>query len=244
MKGKELPYVDLLEAIRIVVRLMPDGARLAGLMDDEWIERSLGILMRCRAPGDESWLTEIYGKDWEATRTATNHACEEAMKVLESVLPKGKVRGQGVCCTKQTEGHRPITEIEWASRRVELKDGLLATPFREKPEHFPAILSVRVNADDVRREGAKVIKSFQVKAKADNASTPLSDHEAATLIKNAADKNGGFVSLLDGAAILRERDPNMTRDRARLIVKCIIGNKKPGPKAPRKNRADKRAEDF
>jgi hypothetical protein len=111
------------------------------------------------------------------------------------VLLKGKVCGFGVCCAKQAEGQRPITEIEWATRRIELKDGLLATPFREKPEHFPAILDIRVNAEDVRRECAKAIKVSQAEAKANGASAPPSDDDVRALIRAKENELGHRPSI-------------------------------------------------
>jgi hypothetical protein len=237
MTREPLPWINLLEAIRVVVRLLPDGERLADIMADEWIKESLGLLWRCHGPVDEVWYARIYGEDWGATHDATNRAYKEATEILESVLLKGKVRGFGVCCAKQAEGQRPITEIEWATRRIELKDGLLATPFREKPEHFPAILDIRVNAEDVRRECAKAIKVSQAEAKVNGASAPPSDDNARVLIRAAMDRNGGFIGQKAGAELVREKYPGFGVKRAMALVKELTMNDKPGPKRPRKNRA-------
>ncbi len=57
------PYVDLLEAVRIVVRLMPDGHALASKITNEWIKEGLG---RFDAPEDDpdDYMVRAYGQDW------------------------------------------------------------------------------------------------------------------------------------------------------------------------------------
>jgi hypothetical protein len=66
---------------------------------------------------------------------------------------------------------------------------------------------------------------------------PLSEGEARQLIRDVAAGKGDFISLAEGAQILKERDPSMKRDWARSIVKSVIGNEKRGPKGPRRNSA-------
>jgi hypothetical protein len=61
MTREPLPWINLLEAIRVVVRLLPDGERLADIMTDEWIKESLGLLWRCHGPVDEV-LLEFTGR--------------------------------------------------------------------------------------------------------------------------------------------------------------------------------------
>jgi hypothetical protein len=55
------------------------------------------------------------------------------------------------------------------------------------------------------------------------------------------EQNGGYLGQAKGAEIVRKAFPNFPRNRARKLVKELTGNEKPGPKAPRKNRADNRA---
>jgi hypothetical protein len=115
-------WIDFLEAIRTVVRLLPDGVHLADIMTDEWIKGSWGALERCHGPVDEDWYIAIYGEDFEATRNAANQAYKQAVEILESVLSEGKITGYGICCKNQEEGQRLITghEMGGPPDRVEI----------------------------------------------------------------------------------------------------------------------------
>lgn len=59
------PYVDLHEAVRIVVRLMPDGPALASKITNEWIMEGLG---RFDAPddGSDDFMVRLSGPDWKS----------------------------------------------------------------------------------------------------------------------------------------------------------------------------------
>jgi hypothetical protein len=64
-------------------------------------------------------------------------------------------------------------------------------------------------------------------------SVRLSDEQAKDLIRAELHKNDGFLSQNDGAKIVRKRDPNFPRDRARKLVAELTRNTKPGPRGPR-----------
>ena len=59
------PYVDLHEAVRVVVRLMPDGTALASKITNEWIMEGY---RRFDAPEDDpdDFMVRVYGPDWRS----------------------------------------------------------------------------------------------------------------------------------------------------------------------------------
>lgn len=50
-------------------------------------------------------------------------------------------------------------------------------------------------------------------------------------------KLGGYMSLADGVKFIERIEPSLKRDTAREIIRSIVGNKKRGPRGPRKNSA-------
>jgi hypothetical protein len=68
-----------------------------------------------------------------------------------------------------------------------------------------------------------------------------SEDDARALIREAMTKNGGYISQENGAGIVRETYPSFRKKRAMDLVKELTGDNKPGPKGPRKNRAQNRA---
>lgn len=61
----------------------------------------------------------------------------------------------------------------------------------------------------------------------------VSDDEICELIKAAADENGGFIAQNAGAELVQQRFPEVSRERARKLVKGVTGSAKPGPKGSR-----------
>jgi hypothetical protein len=149
-----VPYVDLLGAIRVIVRLMPDGAELAKIMTDDWIKFGYwrGGKEGARRLDDDPEMIAMYGRDWRRTRPQVLSAMGDARCFLEATLPSGKVGGIGVSCAKEMEGPRKIQLDEWATLQLELTRNLLATPNSKRLEDFPAIRSIRVRTDDLQRE--------------------------------------------------------------------------------------------
>ena len=76
---------------------------------------------------------------------------------------------------------------------------------------------------------------------ASQATPQPSDDDARALIRAAMAERGGFIAQDKGAEIVRATYPDFLRNRVRKLVKELTGNEKPGPKAPRKNRAAKGA---
>jgi hypothetical protein len=66
----------------------------------------------------------------------------------------------------------------------------------------------------------------------------VSDETILELIRDARAENGGFISQEKGAEIVRETYPQFNKKRAMSLVKLLTGNTKPGPKGPRKKRAE------
>jgi hypothetical protein len=60
-----------------------------------------------------------------------------------------------------------------------------------------------------------------------------SDDDILKAILEVAAANRGFVGQREGAEIVRARFPEVTRDRARRLIKEAIGNEKRGPRGPR-----------
>jgi hypothetical protein len=67
------------------------------------------------------------------------------------------------------------------------------------------------------------------------------DDAARAVIRQALNDSEGFVGQEKGAEIVRDAIPGFPKKRAMQLVKELTGNDKPGPKGPRRNRADNRA---
>jgi hypothetical protein len=159
------PYVDLTKAVRVVVRLMPDGETLARFMPDAWITgrmaRWTGVVrltpdMIVEGANDPT-MVALYGKNWRAVRPKVVKAYSEACALLEEILPSGKVRGKGISCAREGEPRRDITPDEWSSFSIELKRNLLATPPGKNFTDDPAIRSVIVSTEDIKREARALL---------------------------------------------------------------------------------------
>jgi hypothetical protein len=61
------------------------------------------------------------------------------------------------------------------------------------------------------------------------------------VIRQALNDSEGFIGQEKGAEIVRDAIPGFPKKRAMQLVKELTGNDKPGPKGPRRNRADNRA---
>jgi hypothetical protein len=143
------PYVNLREAERVVVRLMPEFATLADGMTETWIH---GF-------GDAIRWTE------EDERRAS--AFGKAVDLLEIILPAGRVRGLGRPATLMHEASasrmREIAPHEWAKLKFDIRRGILDTPPSESFVAFPPILDVLINVEDLCREA-----NVEIAAKADD----------------------------------------------------------------------------
>lgn len=67
--------------------------------------------------------------------------------------------------------------------------------------------------------------------------TQTSDDEVIHSIRLLVQQRGGHLPLNEGAALLRQLHPDVTRDAARSLIRVVLGPQKPGPRGPRKRAA-------
>jgi hypothetical protein len=220
------PYVDLREAVRVLVRLMQsDGELLAEKMADEWI---VGGYLRWNSdnyPDDDPSMIRQYGLEWRVMRQRVVDAYGRAIRVLEKLLASGRVRGVGVSAAGRDIGQRLIEAHEWASHQLEIRRNLLATPTRKEPERLPPILDVLVSAEDLKRECAAML-----------ASETLAAPDLESMLRELRLKNPNLTQTA-AEKIARERGALGRRQQFRDLWKTLGGSSKPGPRGPRKNRA-------
>jgi hypothetical protein len=163
------PYVDLHEAVRVVVRLMPDGDVLAAKMTNEWIVEGYG---RFDAPDDapDDLMVRVYGADWqsgrdgESVRQRVVAAYDEAARLMvqmygpdwRSIQPrviaafwKAEYLLHQILPTSRVEGYgasddapsviRKIAPHDWSSLRLNVNRGIL------EAAEFPSIRRVQIH---------------------------------------------------------------------------------------------------
>jgi hypothetical protein len=148
----ERKWVDLREAIRIVVRLNAGGERLARCMTDKWLAEGDGRypFEEC-VDGPNLFLADRYhplmpaDEDWQLVRLEMWNAFEPARKTLTDVLSTGAVDGDGQIAGEPRK--RRIMPSEWDGRKVDFGRNMLPAT-----SDLPAITSIRVLAADVSRE--------------------------------------------------------------------------------------------
>ena len=127
MTAASRSYVDLREAVRVIVRRMAGGGDTpAGEMTHDWI----------KGYGRYAWSNAFDALENE--RLVRSYYA--AVKLLDEILPKALVRGTGVRATLLgvlPEVRREITEEEWSSRTVNVRRGTLDTPAGENFTHRP-----------------------------------------------------------------------------------------------------------
>jgi hypothetical protein len=237
------PYVDLPEAVRVVVRLMPGGEALAEKMTDRWItgpsrywdagltaNESAGSPANEPKPDyrdDDALMRSLYGQDWRPMRPRVIDAYRKAVDVLEQVLPSGRVAGFGFLASAHEKGQRPIEPHEWASRELDIRHKRLVAPAGKSPETRPPILDVLVCFEDLQRECAAVIEAEAQTSSAPNLESVLLDarRENPSLTQAEAEKMARGLGVKESREKIRER------------WKALGGSSKPGPKGPRKKRA-------
>jgi hypothetical protein len=152
-KDNERLYVDLLGAIRVVVRLMPDGGSLADIMTDSWITDPFSSTASTRRDTDPNMLRQ-YGNDWPALRMRVVTAYGRACKIVQDVLPKGNVRGWGRSIGERVP--RAITSAEWGREpngvHIDLERNRLLALFGKSERDFPEVLVTSVSVEDLGRE--------------------------------------------------------------------------------------------
>ena len=91
-----------------------------------------------------------------------------------------------------------------------------------------AFENVRVARDQIFRE----FPAGSLAA-ADAQPTAATDDEIREVVRAASERNGGFIAQSAGAELVQQHFPEVSRDRARQLVKQVTRSDKPGPKGPR-----------
>jgi hypothetical protein len=93
----------------------------------------------------------------------------------------------------------------------------------------------RGDFENVRVARAEILLEFPAESPeaVDLQPRAVTDDEICAVIKAASEKNGGFIAQNAGAELVQQRFPEVTRDRARQLVKQVTRSDKPGPKGPR-----------
>lgn len=132
-------WVELPEAVRTIVRLAPDGGKLAIFMTHErWAFWDHPTSIKAHYGADAVPLFRQAQEAWRAASTA-----------LTDALQAGKIAGEGF--DQQCRARRMIEPQDWATRYIHLWKSELQPPIGAQPE-FPVISAVRVKTDDVIRE--------------------------------------------------------------------------------------------
>jgi hypothetical protein len=177
----ERPYVDLHEAIRVVVRLMPDGDALATKITNQWIIEGCG---RFDAPDDapDDFMVRVYGPnwqsgpDWESVPPRVIAAYDAAVgltvrmygpewrsmqpRVIAAFREAERLLHQ-ILPTGRVEGYgasnaapnenRKIAQHEWSSLRPNIPRGIL------EAAHLPTIHRLLINREDLIREATVLL---------------------------------------------------------------------------------------
>ncbi len=122
------PYIDIFQAIRLIVALLPDGEPLAPVLTDEWIKRGFASV-----EPEGSKLVAAY---------------RHAIDLLKAAIRSLDVQITGVSAARREEGRRPIRDDE-RGLRLEIRAGLVATPFGRDPNSLPAFLDPLICAEDL-----------------------------------------------------------------------------------------------
>jgi hypothetical protein len=92
--------------------------------------------------------------------------------------------------------------------------------------------------ENVRVARADVLREFLAEPAEDEDLEPaaVSDELIRDLVRGLCETRGGFVGQEEGASLVREKFPNVRRDRARRLVREVTENDKPGPRGPRRQK--------
>ena len=87
----------------------------------------------------------------------------------------------------------------------------------------------------VRVARAEILQEFPAQSPKAEYLQPsaVTDDEICEIIKAASERNGGFIAQNAGAELVQQCFPQISRDRARWLVKQVTRSDKPGPKGPR-----------
>ena len=163
-------WVDLPEAVRMVVRLCPDGPRLAGIMtskDWDHYEHPRSV-------------EERLGPEWVTSFPRAQAARDVAVSVLRTALKTGRVSGTGAYIAMAAR-HAPvdvktIAEDHWRRATVDFWKNTL----RITGGPFPIIRDVLLCAEDVRRECLKELGGHSQNGAQAAVDTPDASFDDAT----------------------------------------------------------------
>jgi hypothetical protein len=171
MVTEQASWVDLPEAVRIVVRLSCDGPKLASIMTRRgWDHYNHPRSVELRL-----------GPEWVTSFPRAQAACKEAESVLRTVLKAGRVSGTGAYIATAAL-HAPvdikaIAEDHWRRTSVDFWKNEL----RITAGPFPIIRDVLVCAEDVHRECLKELEGRAPNGEQAAVDAPGASFEDATL---------------------------------------------------------------
>jgi hypothetical protein len=143
----------------------------------------------------------------------------------------------------------------WASAPSDLQE-ILSTLFRGRSGDDWGGLEIAVGGDQerlgvwmrgqikttgrgdfeyVRVARAEILQEFPAQSPEAVCLQPraVTDDEICEIIKAASERNGGFIAQNAGAELVQQLFPQISRDRARRLVKQVTRSDRPGPKGPR-----------
>jgi hypothetical protein len=143
---------------------------------------------------------------------------------LVSLLRKGKVASVGKL-PSEPRAH-DLSAADWSGLTIGEQGGrLVAMPSEGAGGSTYAF--VRVSRSDVLREFPAFPEDVPTET------NQPSEAEIADTVRALIEEHGGFLDQKKGAAIVREKFPHLSRDRARSLIKARTQNTKRGPRGPR-----------
>ena len=93
----------------------------------------------------------------------------------------------------------------------------------------------RGDFENVRVARGEILQEFPAESPQleDLEDEAVTDDDICEIIRAAAERNGGFVTQNAGTELVQQRFPEVSRERARQLVKRVTGSDKPGPKGSR-----------
>ena len=161
----QLPFVDLCEAVRMIVRLMNDGNHLASFMTDQWIQGGARLLYGSvesasgsathakYGPDHDAIMKQMYGPAWRDVMPRVKGAFGDAKNSLTQILQTGSVPGVAI----SNDVHRDVKIHEWASRQLSVEKGALLPPAGKSIGAYPVLLDVRVSTKELSEKIAATV---------------------------------------------------------------------------------------
>lgn len=143
----EKAWIDLREAVRVVVRYLPDGSGpLAELITDEFIRFEHPRFWGCPSPSDDDpQMVDRYGRDWRRRLSEARALYQRASRILVAVLEQGAVPGKGRRLDER--GQRDIGADVWCTACIDIHE----TQLSWRTGDFP-LVNVHIETAAVRRQ--------------------------------------------------------------------------------------------